>query len=125
LFSEWLLVPAILLTTAATIIASQAVVSGADERGNYLLGQANALYRLGDPRGDNAALRSAIEVFRDTLEEWTREHVPLQWAMTQTRAPLLLRADPVVGGHVANPIEGMVLGLDQEGAGSTRLRHVA
>jgi tetratricopeptide (TPR) repeat protein len=53
------------------------------ERGDYLLGQATALYRLGDARGDNAALRSAIEVFRDALEKRTRERVPLDWAMTQ------------------------------------------
>jgi TolA-binding protein len=38
--------------------AVEYVPSGySDERGNYLLGQATALYRLGDARGDNAALR--------------------------------------------------------------------
>jgi tetratricopeptide (TPR) repeat protein len=54
-----------------------------DERSSYLSGQADALYRQGDERGDNAALRSAIEVFRDALKEWTRERVPLEWATTQ------------------------------------------
>jgi len=34
----------------------------ASERGGYLLRQAEALYRQGDERGDNAALRSSIEV---------------------------------------------------------------
>ena len=35
-----------------------------DERLGYLDRQADALYRQGDERGDNAALRSSIEVYR-------------------------------------------------------------
>lgn len=41
-----------------------------------------ALLTLGE-RGDDAALREAIATYRAALEEWTRERVPLDWAMTQ------------------------------------------
>ncbi len=39
--------------------------------------------RLGEERGDNARLASAIAFYKKTLIIWTREVVPLQWAMTQ------------------------------------------
>ena len=45
----------------------------------YALGE----YRLGEERGDNARLVTAIAYYRKVLEEWTRERVPLDWAMTQ------------------------------------------
>ena len=54
-----------------------------DERGNYLARQAGALYEQGNARGDNAALRSAIEVFQQALQELTRARAPLDWAATQ------------------------------------------
>jgi len=54
-----------------------------DERGDYLARQADALYQQGDERGDNAALRSAIEVYQHVLQERTRTRVPLDWALTQ------------------------------------------
>ncbi len=41
-------------------------------------------YRLSVSRtGNNSALDYAIAAYRDALEEFTRERVPLQWAMTQ------------------------------------------
>ena len=40
-------------------------------------------HRLGEERGDNARLVTAIAYFRKVLEEWTRERVPLDWAVTQ------------------------------------------
>jgi tetratricopeptide (TPR) repeat protein len=40
-------------------------------------------YRLGEERGDNERLVNAIAYFRKVLEEWPRERVPLDWAMTQ------------------------------------------
>jgi tetratricopeptide (TPR) repeat protein len=55
----------------------------ANERGGYLLRQADALYRQGDERGDNAALRSAIEVYGNALAEYPRAQAPLDWAGTQ------------------------------------------
>jgi tetratricopeptide (TPR) repeat protein len=45
--------------------------------------QADAFYRQGDEKGDNAALGQAIAGYRDLLEEWTRERAPLGWATTQ------------------------------------------
>ncbi len=38
---------------------------------------------LGEERGDNARLQTAIRFFRQVLDVWTRERAPLQWAMTQ------------------------------------------
>jgi hypothetical protein len=43
----------------------------------------NAFATLGE-RGDDAALRAAVDAYRAALEERTRERVPLQWAATQT-----------------------------------------
>src|SRR5262249_40781598 len=54
-----------------------------DKTSDYLKRQADALYRQGDERGDNDALRSSIETFRLILKEQTRERVPPQWAATQ------------------------------------------
>ncbi|MCA8902945.1 MAG: hypothetical protein KDA53_17030, partial [Hyphomonas sp.] len=34
-------------------------------------------------RGDDAALADAIAAYREALKEYTRERVPLDWAMTQ------------------------------------------
>ena len=45
----------------------------ASEQGGYLLRQADALYRQGDERGDNAALRSSIEVYGRALADYPRE----------------------------------------------------
>ena len=55
----------------------------AGERGGYLLRQANALYREGEERGDNAALRGAIEVCGRALLDYPRARAPLDWAGTQ------------------------------------------
>jgi tetratricopeptide (TPR) repeat protein len=62
-----------------------------DERSGYLSGQAGALYRLGEERGDNAALRQAIKMYGRVLEERTRERVPLQWAGSQNNLGIALR----------------------------------
>ena len=55
----------------------------AREKGGYLLRQANALYRQGDERGDNNALRSSIEVLGRALAEYPRSEAPLDWAETK------------------------------------------
>jgi tetratricopeptide (TPR) repeat protein len=73
--------------TAADLVPEDAQ----DERGTYLLRQANALYRHGDERGDNAALVQAIGVHRQALEALPRERVPLHWAMTQNNLGAALR----------------------------------
>jgi tetratricopeptide (TPR) repeat protein len=73
-------------TSAAELFGQAAdfVPSGhTREHSGYLLHQADALYRQGDERGDNAALRSAIDVYETTLAEYPRERVPLDWAASQ------------------------------------------
>jgi tetratricopeptide (TPR) repeat protein len=49
----------------------------------YLDQEADALYRQGDERGDNTALKTAIERHRMLLTRRPRDRVPLDWAMTQ------------------------------------------
>ena len=71
---------------AATLFGQAAgyVPSGRrKERGDYLLRQVDALYREGGERGDNNALREAIEVCRKALAEYPRSEAPLQWANAQ------------------------------------------
>ena len=63
----------------------------ASERGGYLMRQADALYRQGDERGDNAALRSSIEVYGRALAEYPRSQAPLDWAATQNNLGNALR----------------------------------
>jgi tetratricopeptide (TPR) repeat protein len=55
----------------------------ASERGGYLLRQADALCRQGNELGDNAALKSAIEVYGRALAKYPRSEFPLDWARTQ------------------------------------------
>jgi tetratricopeptide (TPR) repeat protein len=43
----------------------------------------NALSRLGERESGTARLEEAVAAYRDALQEWTRERVPLQWAGTQ------------------------------------------
>jgi tetratricopeptide (TPR) repeat protein len=42
-----------------------------------------ALRVLGEREAGTARLEEAVAAFRAALQEWTRERVPLQWAMTQ------------------------------------------
>src|SRR6516162_7312859 len=62
-----------------------------DEKAGYLDSQADALYRQGDEKGDNAALKQSIEIWHLVLAERTRERVPLDWASTQTNLGNALR----------------------------------
>ena len=65
--------------------AADYVPSGhASERGKYLLRQAEALYRQGDERGDNAALRSAIDIYGHALAEYPRAQAPLDCVESAT-----------------------------------------
>jgi tetratricopeptide (TPR) repeat protein len=54
-----------------------------DEKGRFLLAEAHALYHQGDERGDNAALVNSIAAYRLALQEYDRDRVPRQWAMSQ------------------------------------------
>jgi Tetratricopeptide repeat len=42
-----------------------------------------ALGVLGERESGTGKLTEAVAAFRSALEEWTRERVPLDWAMTQ------------------------------------------
>ncbi len=71
--------------------AASYVPSGhSSEQGGYLLRQAAALYRQGDERGDNNALRGSIEVCERALAEYQRSEFPLEWGMTQNNLGLVL-----------------------------------
>lgn len=52
----------------------------------------NALARLGERENGTARLKEAVEAYWAALEEWTRERVPLDWAMTQHNLGTALRA---------------------------------
>jgi tetratricopeptide (TPR) repeat protein len=43
----------------------------------------NALASLGERENSTTRLEQAVAAYQAALEEWTRERVPLQWAMTQ------------------------------------------
>jgi tetratricopeptide (TPR) repeat protein len=80
-------------TEAAELFGQAAnyVPSGhANERGDYLLRQADALYRQGDERGDNDALKSSIEVLGRALAEYPRSESPDNWAGTQNNLGIAL-----------------------------------
>ena len=44
---------------------------------------AGALFTFGEQAGDNAALAESAAAYRQVLAAWTRDRVPLDWAMTQ------------------------------------------
>jgi hypothetical protein len=50
-----------------------------------------ALRTLGERESGTARLEEAVAAFRAALEEWTRERVPLNWAMTQNNLGNALR----------------------------------
>ena len=66
---------------AAAVLPAESTYQ--DQRIGYLRKEADAFYRQGDEFGDNGALLSAIERERSLLNLMPREHVPLDWAMTQ------------------------------------------
>ena len=57
--------------------------SSADQRGTALNEFAVSLTTLGDRESDTALLEEAIAACRDVLEQTSREHAPLDWAMAQ------------------------------------------
>ena len=63
--------------------ASEDHARNADDRGAALNDLGIALQTLGQRESGKARLDQAVEAFRATLEEWTRDRVPLDWAMTQ------------------------------------------
>jgi tetratricopeptide (TPR) repeat protein len=56
----------------------------ADERGMALNDLGGSLLTLGERESGTERLDEAIIAYRNALEEWTREAMPLAWAMAQT-----------------------------------------
>ena len=54
-----------------------------NETAKYLQSEAKALYREGDERGDNAALRQSLEIWHLVLQQRPRERVPPSRAAAQ------------------------------------------
>jgi tetratricopeptide (TPR) repeat protein len=54
-----------------------------EQRATLLFLFAYALSGFGEQAGDSPALEEAITAYREALKEYTRERVPLDWAMTQ------------------------------------------
>ncbi len=69
----------------AIALARKAVARGttADERGAAGNSLGNALFVLGEREAGTDRLEEAVAAYRAALEEWTRERVPLDWAMAQ------------------------------------------
>ena len=57
--------------------------SGWRDIGEFLFAKAGEFFERGDQKGENSALLVSIAAYREALKEWTRERVPLEWAMTQ------------------------------------------
>jgi len=61
-----------------------------EQRLAYQERSADALYRQGDEKGDNEALKEAIRAYRDLLEAYPRDRVPQDWTRTQNNLGLAL-----------------------------------
>ncbi len=68
-----------------------ALASSDDERGAARNNLGIALWTLGERESGTARLEEAVAAYRAALEEWTRERVPLHWAMTQNNLGNALR----------------------------------
>ncbi len=55
----------------------------AHTRGSVLHSYALVRHTIGEQAGSNNDLQQSVAAYRNALQEWTREHVPLNWAMTQ------------------------------------------
>lgn len=53
-----------------------------EQRGTALNDLGNALWTLGERESGTARLEQAVAVYRDALKEYTRERVPLDWAIS-------------------------------------------
>jgi tetratricopeptide (TPR) repeat protein len=63
--------------------AALARAGDADQRGTAQNNLGNALRTLGEREAGTERLEAAVAAYRAALEEYTRDRVPLQWAMTQ------------------------------------------
>ncbi len=54
-----------------------------EARGSVAHAYGIAAYAIGEQSGQSNWLEEAVEAYSEALKEWTRDRVPLQWAMTQ------------------------------------------
>jgi tetratricopeptide (TPR) repeat protein len=74
------------------LAASQAQEGwNADARAELRFIFANASATFGQQSGNNQSLGEAVAAYREALKEYTRERVPLDWAMTQNNLGAALR----------------------------------
>ena len=65
------------------IVTSLNPAFDADTRGSLLFSYGLVRGTIGDQAGSSQDLQHAVAAYRAALQEFTRERVPLQWAMTQ------------------------------------------
>ncbi|MEO0939250.1 MAG: hypothetical protein AAFY38_13940 [Pseudomonadota bacterium] len=65
----------------ARIVLARA--NGPDEKGKAGNDLGNALATLGERDSDTARLEDAVRAYEDALREWTRDRVPMDWAMAK------------------------------------------
>ena len=61
----------------------RSLARGWNENGAAQNDLGSALETLGERESGTGKLEEAVAAFRETLKEWTRERVPLDWAGTQ------------------------------------------
>ena len=75
----------VLALLIAIELARRMAVAARDEKERWIAGVflGNALQTLGERESGTVRLEAAVDAHRATLQECTRERVPLDWAMTQ------------------------------------------
>ena len=74
------------------LLANAPVQLNGEMRTTILFWYAYSANTLGEQRGSNDWLGESIEAYRELLPLWTRERVPLDWAMTQNNLGAALSA---------------------------------
>jgi len=64
----------------------------ANQKGRAKNNLGNALQTLGGRESGTVRLEAAVDAYNAALQEWTRDKVPLQWAMTQNNLGNALKA---------------------------------
>ena len=79
-----------LIAQVRALIESKEGVWNSETLAGVRFSLATALLYYGEQSGKNESLAESIELYRKVLDEWTRERVPLDWAMTQNNLGLAL-----------------------------------
>ena len=75
----------------ATLLKNPAAIERGERRARLQLSLGNALATLGERERGTERLEQAVDAYRAALEEYTRERVPLDWAMTQNNLGVALQ----------------------------------